>query len=499
MAYVNHSTVHYHIGKTIDYNIDKDHDFRKIVDPTDEETLYVYCDHCTIETADIEFMHTLHKSPRGKEDNKDTPGHKNVLGYNIWQSFKPGEVTAEEAHEIGKEYADKLFGGKYQYVVTTHLDKGHYHNHIVFCAVDYVDHKKFRYVPVKTPGGKRLKDNTLSNWREVSDEICRQHGLSIIEKKEKGSRYKNTKERTKPLKHREQLRQDIDKALQNADTYEEFLNEMAKLGYEIKQTSKNTAFRYKDWDRFARLTEKSVGEDYTEDAIRERIITKRPHIPKRMRNGKRRITLIIDIEHNIKIQSSKGYENWARVHNLQEASKTLNFLIENDIGTYEEMDAKAGKLREEKKQSADKIKDMDTQIHDLKERIGLVNSYNDVKRYAVESNESTDKKKYKSEHREELEQFKVLDEQLRRMYPGGKLPNEQKMSRELEELMKQREAEYEKYTSIDNDIDAFTAAKRNVDMYMKRNEYAERDERTEQQAHQQTQSEPTDRKREQSL
>jgi hypothetical protein len=484
LAYVGNDIIHSNVKCAIDYISDKKNgfkkvteekdiksEFQKIIQPDEENVMYIYCDNCTLETAEEEWNYTQSKSQYHLKDDD-----KNVVAYHIWQSFAPGEVTPEQAHEIGKAYADKLFGGKYQYIVATHLDKDHYHNHILFCSVDYVNHKKFRCIP---PGQKNA---TINKWRKVSDEICKDFGLGIINedyiKQEAATKsaksekkYKDTKSRKNSkssTNNRAQLRSDIDKVLQKVDTYEEFLEEMSKLGYEIKQEGKYTSFKHKDWERFARLTKKTLGDDYTEEAIKERIITKRPHIPKRMR--KRRITLIIDIETNIKCQASEGYENWAKIHNLQEASKTLNYLIENDVGSYDEMDRKVSDLKAAKEKAAKDLQTKSKDIHDLKERMALIKNYNSLKKYAVEYNNSTDRKAYAKAHKDELDSYKKLNETLKKMYPNGVIPSEKNLQDELDELLKEREELYKKYVSMDEDIENFSSAKENIDRFMHRNQ-----------------------------
>ena len=190
----------------------------------------------------------------------------------------------------------------------------------------------------------------------------------------------------------------------------------------------------------------SLGDDYREEDIKERIITKRPVIPKRMRNGKIKITLIIDMEKNIKVQQNKGYENWAKIHNLQEASKTLNFLIENDITSYEAMDKKVSDLQTDKLQKKEELSKIDKQIHDTKSQADILSRYNSVKKYAIEYNNSSNKKRYRADHWNELQEFEALNHKIKNLYPDGKLPNEKKLHSKLDELMKQREETFKYYT-----------------------------------------------------
>ena len=230
----------------MDYIADRKNDFEKIsphdavmnsifdedAKHSDDEKLFMYCDNCTYEFAHIEWARTIQKAYCDLNGS-----NRERLGYHVIQSFKPGEVTAEEAHEIGKEYAAKLFGGKYQYIVTTHIDKDHYHNHIAVCSVSYTDHKKLNYRYYNT--GKP----TLNEWRKISDEICQAHGLETMNLDERQSRYsKDTRDRNKGKTNRDIIREDIDKIISNSDSYQEFLEKMADIGYKAK-FGKNTAFK----------------------------------------------------------------------------------------------------------------------------------------------------------------------------------------------------------------------------------------------------------------
>lgn len=469
MAYVRAKAIKYPLRSLMDYIADVKNNFDKIsphddvisamfdenTKHTDDEKLFIYCDHCTYETAHIEWARTI------KQSHYDLNGSsREHLGYHVIQSFKPGEVTAEQAHEIGKDYAAKLFGGRYQYIVTTHIDKDHYHNHIAVCSVSYTDHKKLNYKYYNTG------QPTLQEWRKISDEICQAHGLDTMRLDEKqNGRNKDTRDRPQRKNNRDVIRADIDKVIADADSYEEFLEKMSDMGYKFK-FGKNTALKKDGMKNFIYLN--SLGTDYREEDIKERIITKRPVIPKRMRNGKIKITLIIDMEKNIKVQQSKGYENWAKIHNLQEASKTLNFLIENNITTYEAMDKKVSDLQKDKIQTQEKLNALDKQIHDAKSQSELLSRYNSIKKYAAAYNSSSNKKRYRADHWNELQEFEALNHKMKSLYPDGKLPNENKLHSELEELIKQREETYKQYTAADDEIDTYTAAKHNVDIFMKR-------------------------------
>ena len=181
-----------------------------------------------------------------------------VLARHLIQSFDIGEVTPEEAHEVGKQLADEWLKGKYEYVIATHIDKGHCHNHIIFNAVNYVDFHAYR-------SNKR----TYRELRQLSDEICKEHGLSVIPPSQnKGMDYKEYTEAKRGTSWKQKLKQTIDRLVITAKDYDDFLRLMQEAGYEIK-TGKYISFRAEGQERFTRS--KTIGENYTEERIKERI------------------------------------------------------------------------------------------------------------------------------------------------------------------------------------------------------------------------------------
>lgn len=207
---------------------------------------------CSYETADIEFGFTLSQA-REKGDN---------LAHHLIQSFAPGEVSYEEAHRIGKELADKVLGGRYEYVLTTHIDKGHIHNHVLFCAVDFVSHRKYN-------SNKR----SYYQIRNESDRLCREHGLSVVTLGEnKGKKYAEWDAERKGTSWKAKLKAVIDSTIPQAEDFEDFLRLMEAAGYEVKR-GKYVSFRAAGQERFTRS--KTLGEAYTTEAITERLGTYR--------------------------------------------------------------------------------------------------------------------------------------------------------------------------------------------------------------------------------
>lgn len=201
------------------------------------------------------------------KDFKFTLSHTDLSdpnkAYHLIQSFAPGEVSSEEAHQIGQELADRLLKGHYSYIVATHTDKGHIHNHIIFCAADNIDYKKYHDCK-----------QTYWNIRRLNDEICGEHNLSVLrENTHQAKGYKEWQSAKNGTSWKAQLKSDINDAIRLAHTYEEFLSLMAQKGYEIKDSGiggdvhKYIAFRAPGQERWIRGREKSLGPDYTRERI----------------------------------------------------------------------------------------------------------------------------------------------------------------------------------------------------------------------------------------
>ena len=255
-----------------------------------DEKLLVSSFGCSVETAAKEFDWTRETAVQhGMPDVK-------IIARHVIQSFDIGEVTPELAHEIGKQFADEMLGGKYEYVLATHVDKSHIHNHIIFNAVSFVDRHAYKSY-------KKI----YYDMRNISDKICAENGLSVIPPTQgKGMEYKEYSEAKQGTSWKQKLRFAIDKNVVLAKDFDDFLRLMQESGYEIK-SGKFISFRAEGQERFTRS--KAIGDNYTEERIRERISGKRGRILPTERKG---ISLIIDIQNSIKAQQSKGFEHWQR-------------------------------------------------------------------------------------------------------------------------------------------------------------------------------------------
>jgi hypothetical protein len=293
-----------------------------------------------------------HETYIGRSEEKKS----DIVLYQIRQSFKPGEITPEKAQEIGYELAMSFTKGKYQYVVATHTDHAHIHNHIIFNSTS-IDHaQKFR--------------NFLGSSdaiRKISDKLCLENGLSIIEAPKQGpSHYGKWLGDKKPLSWQEKLRQTIDAIMaQKPANFDTFLKLMMESGYEVKQ-GQYLAFKARGQQKFTRL--RSLGEGYSEDELRSAILGKTIYTPKikvPYRKNPDKINLLVDIQAKLQAGKGPGYERWAKVFNLKQMAQTINFLTDNKITDYES-------LVEKTKAATDRYHELSQQIKDLEKRMAEI-------------------------------------------------------------------------------------------------------------------------------
>lgn len=288
--------LHVNKGKTIARSLGDRTDYAKNPEKTEKGEL-VTSYQCDPMTVDEEFM----LSKRQYEQITGRRQKHEVIAYQIRQSFKPGEITPEEANRLGHELALRFTKGKYAFIVATHTDRAHVHNHIVFNSTSIDATRKF-------------KNFWLSSFalQRVSDLICLENGLSVIAPKPYKERTKRT-EYPRRVKNRDVLCEDIDLILQKKpESFDTFLQELQQLNYEIKY-GKHISVRGKNQTRFIRLS--SLEDGYTEADLRAHFLGQREHKPaakQRSHTNAHPFNLVIDIQS--KLQSKGvGYQRWASV------------------------------------------------------------------------------------------------------------------------------------------------------------------------------------------
>ena len=410
---------------------------------------------CSYETADIEFGYTLSQA-LDKGSN---------LAFHLIQSFAPGEVDYEKAHEIGKQLADAVTKGQHEYVVTTHIDKGHIHNHVIFCAVNFVDHHKYN-------SNKR----SYYGIRNMSDKLCRENGLSVVVpgKGSKGKSYAEYQAEKTGTSWKGKLKIAVDALIPQVSSFEELLTRLQAAGYEIKP-GKYVSCRAPGQERFTRL--KTLGADSTEEAIRERIAGRRAKAAKAPRE-QRGVSLLIDIENSIKAAQSKGYEQWAKIHNLKQAAKTMNFLTEHKIEQYADLVSRIEEMAAESGQAADALKDAEKRLADMAVLIKNVSTYQKTKPVYDAYRKARNREKYRAGQ----EQAIILHEAAARSLKAAgiaKLPNLAALQSEYEALQAQKEALYADYGKLKKKVREYDIIKQNIDSILQADRQPEREKGTE--------------------
>ena len=440
--------------KPIKSTLSKALDYIQNPDKTDGKML-VSSFGCSYETADIEFGFTLAQAiEKG-----------NNLAHHLIQSFEPGEVDYEKAHEIGKQLADAVTKGQHEYVVTTHIDKGHIHNHIIFCAVNFVDHHKYN-------SNKR----SYYGIRNMSDKLCRENGLSVVVpgKGSKGKSYAEYQAEKTGTSWKGKLKIAVDALIPQVSSFEELLTRLQAAGYEIKP-GKYVSCRAPGQERFTRL--KTLGADYTEEAIRERIAGRRAKAAKAPRE-QRDVSLLIDIENSIKAAQSKGYEQWAKIHNLKQAAKTMNFLTEHKIEQYADLVSRIEEMSAESGQAADALKNAEKRLADMAVLIKNVSTYQKTKPVYDAYRKARNREKYRAGQ----EQAIILHEAAARSLKAAgiaKLPNLAALQSEYEALQAQKEALYADYGKLKKKVREYDIIKQNIDSILQADRQPEREKGTE--------------------
>ncbi|MFR8219159.1 MAG: relaxase/mobilization nuclease domain-containing protein [Oscillibacter sp.] len=436
--------------KPIKSTLKKALDYIQNPDKTDGKML-VSSFGCSPETADIEFEFTIAQAlNRG-----------NNLAHHLIQSFEPGEVDYQKAHEIGKQLADAVTKGQYEYVLTTHIDKGHVHNHIIFCAVNFVDYHKYN-------SNKR----SYYGIRNMSDRLCRENGLSVVvpQKGGKGKSYAEYLAEKTGTSWKGKLKTVVDGLIPQVSSFEELLSRLQGLGYEIKP-GKYVSCRAPGQERFTRL--KTLGADYTEEDIRERIEGRRTRTAKAPKT-ERGVSLLIDIENSIKAAQSRGYEQWAKIHNLKQAAKTLNFLTEHQISRYEDLTAKITEIQTESDKAGDALKEVEKRLADMAVLIKNVSTFQKTKPAYDTYRKARNKERYRAAH----EGTVILHEAAAKALKAAgisKLPNLAALQAEYEKLQEQKEALRADYGKLKKQVREYDVIKQNIDSILRQPREPERE------------------------
>ena len=411
-----------------------------------DEKLLVSSYGCASETAAREFEWTQ-KIAEQKGMNP-----VRIIARHVIQSFEIGEVTPELAHEIGKQFADEILGGKYEYVLTTHIDKDHVHNHLIFNAVDFVDYHAYKSY-------KRI----YYDMREVSDRLCKENGLSVIPPSQnKGMGYKEYTEAKRGTSWKQKLKQTIDRLVITAKDYDDFLRLMQEAGYEIKP-GKYISFRAEGQERFTRS--KTIGENYTEERIKERIAGRTPRRNRRQTVPKG-ISLIGDIQERIRLIDSKGYEYKAKLTILKEAARTLNYLTENNLLQYADLEKKVEDVHSSYDRTGKELKGVEARLREVQPLIKNISNYQRLKPVYDAFQKAKDKPSFKAKHEAELVIFEAARSTLLAMQGDEKLPSLKTLQAEQQRLLDEQQRLYDERAKLKKEVKQIETIKSNVDTFL---------------------------------
>ena len=344
------------------------------------------------------------------------------------------------------ELAREILGGRYEFVLTTHIDRDHVHNHLIFNAVSFADHKHYH-------SNKR----SYHFIRRTSDRICKEHGLSVVMPgQDRGKSYAEWDAHRKGTSWKAKLKAAIDAAIPQAKDFDDFLRLLQEQGYEVKR-GKYVSFRAPGQGRFTRC--KPLVEADTEEAITERI---KGRFVERKPKENRKISLRIDLENSIKAQQSAGYEKWAKLHNLKQAARTLNFLTEHEIDSYPDLESRVAEITAASTEAAAALKAAEHRLAEMAVLIKDVTTCKELRPLVQEYQRAADKKQFRRKHEGTLILYeaaaKVLKEQ-----GFQKLPDLYALKAEYKQLAEQKDQLQRQYTEAKRQMQEYGIIKQNVD------------------------------------
>ena len=433
-----------------------------------DEGILIFSFGCSPETAAFDFKFALSKTKQS-DPNK---------AFHLIQAFMPGEVSYDEAHRIGVELADKLLEGKYSYIVSTHTDKGHVHNHIIFCAADNVNHEKYHDCK-----------QTYRGIRRLNDELCRAHGLSIIDSYRKSlsagtgrsKRYHEWQSEQSGTSWKVKLKNAIDEAIEIADTYEDCLNLIRSKGYEIKGESldknapKYISFRPLDRERFVRGSERSLGADYTKERIEEHIrekalepVKKRVPFPARKKNPVKDYSSkkLIDTTEE-KFAQSPRLKHWVDIQNLKIAASSYSA-----AGSISELEKQIDAKSVLAKTARESLVETEHQLKDLGQILKYAEQYKSNRIYHIRYQKSKDKDRYLRQHETELLLHDGAENMLKRLGIDTKNLDVEKLRSDYNTLYSKKTELQKTYKSAEKERNILAQKLNNINLYLEQNHHS---------------------------
>lgn len=442
MAATRLIALHVNKGKTVAQCLADRTDYSQNAEKTnDGEFISSY--ECDPKTADEEFL----LSKRQYQHTTGRQQKNNIIAYQIRQSFKPGEITPEEANQVGYETAMRWTKGKHAFIVATHIDKAHIHNHIIYNSTSLDASRKFNNFFLSGLAVQKL-----------SDMVCLEHGLSIITPKPYRERQKRTiypKKRTQ----RDELCDAIDSVLsQKPKRFEDFIQSLAEMGFEFKD-GKQPAFKGKDQKRFIRL--RSLGEGYSKEEL-QAVISGKSLRKARTAPEQKQFHLLIDIQEKMAEGKTVGYEKWAKKYNRKEAARTVILLKEKGLDNYDDLVAYTEKLSSRFSELSDSIKVAEKRMIEVQALQKHIKNYHDTRQIYVEYRKSGYSKKFFEEHRQEITLHQVAKKAFDELQVS-KLPSRQSLYEEFHRLAVQKKKDYAEYRQVRKEREELLIAKQTVE------------------------------------
>ena len=414
--------IHINKGKTARQSITARLDFIMNPKKTDGGIL-VSTYACSPETAADEFM--LFRQEY--QQNTGRTQENEVIGYHVRQAFKPKEITPEEANEIGKELASRMTDNQFAYVVATHIDKHHIHNHIIICSTDLDGQHKYRDVK-----------QSAKDLAQISDSLCREHSLSVIQNpQDKTITYDKWQGNQRRFTHRDELRMIIDTALRmQPDGFDALMQLLEDAGCRIKRGA-HISIKPPEGERYIRLD--TLGEEYKEATLRRSLTGDHVHIPKIPRGDftGSQIKRLIDIEEKLRAGKGKGYQIWAERNNIDAKAQMIIFLKEHQIGSLEDLNEQIQELTDQRNSLKASIREKQNRMKEINRQRQAIRDYSRTKEVYTQYRESSWSVKFYQEHRQEIEDHKNAQE----VYSShdGKMPTLKELMAEYDGLKEQKE------------------------------------------------------------
>lgn len=441
MAATRLIAMHQNKGKTIAQSLKDRVEYAKNGEKTEQGQL-ISSYACDKETVDEEFL--LSKQEYFRITGRKQQG--DIIAYQIRQSFKPGEITPEEANKVGYETAMRFTKGNHAFIVATHTDRAHIHNHIILNSTNLSCDRKFR-----------------DSWfialvlQKVSDMVCLEHALSVIIPRKPSDRDNHNPYHR--VSFRSAARTKIDELISDRpNNYEEFLRLLAGAGYEIK-FGKHVSIRGEGQKRFIRL--KSLGEGYSEEEIQNRLLGKNE-----CKKSERGFDLLIDINKKMQEGKGRGYELWAKTYNIKQVSKALLYLQEHGIRDYTELTEKTKGSSEKFHEISDAIKAKEARLTEIADLKNAIRNYARTRTVYVDYRNSGYSKKFYEEHREAIQIHKAAKDTFDKLHIK-KLPKWNELSDEYGRILAEKKKLYDEYHLAKKEMMDYQIAKQDIDKFLK--------------------------------